>query len=83
MSLRASSTPSRASARRKGVTVKFCRRVGKVYDRAIQLVTSGRVNLNPIATHHVPLGDAPEALALQSRYDEDVIKVMVTQPPAA
>lgn len=72
-----------APARRKGVTVKFCRRMGEVYDRAIRLVTAGRVDLGPIVTHRVPLESAPEALALQSRYDDDVIKVMVTQTPAA
>ncbi len=72
-----------APARRKGVTVKFCRRMGEVYDRAIQLVTTGRVDLEPIVTHRVPLESAPEALALQSRYDDEVIKVMVTQESAA
>lgn len=71
-----------APARRKGVTVKMCRRMGEVYDRAIQLVATGRVDLAPLVTHLVPLEAAPEALALQSRYDDDVIKVMVTQESA-
>ena len=66
-----------APARRKGITVKFCRRMGEVYDRAIQLVTSGRVDLEPIVTHRVPLEEAPEALALQSRYEDNVIKAVV------
>jgi len=72
-----------APARRKGVTVKFCRRMGEVYDRAIQLVTAGRVDLAPLVTHRVPLESAPEALALQSRYEDEVIKVVVTQASAA
>jgi L-iditol 2-dehydrogenase len=72
-----------APARRKGATIKFCRRMGEVYDRAIQLVTAGRVDLAPIATHHVSLEKTPAALAIQSRYDDDVIKVMVTQGSAA
>jgi len=68
-----------APARRKGITVKLCRRMGTVYDRAIQLVTAGHVDLDPLVTHRVPLEAAPEALALQARYDDEVIKVVVTQ----
>ena len=76
-------TLTAAPARRKGATIKFCRRMGEVYARAIQLATAGRVDLAPIATHRVSLEDTPAALALQSRYDDDVIKVVVTQGPAA
>jgi len=71
-----------APARRKGVTVKFCRRMGEVYDRAVQLVTTGRVDLDRIVTHHVSLDETPEALEMQSRYEDEVIKVMVTQGAA-
>ena len=71
-----------APARRKGITVKFCRRMGEVYDRAIQLVASGRVDLEPIVTHRVSLEKTPEALALQSRYDDGIIKAAVYQDAA-
>jgi L-iditol 2-dehydrogenase len=66
-----------STARRKGVTVKWCRRMGDVYPRAIRLVETGRVDLDPIVTHHVSLDETPEALALQSRYDDGVIKAVV------
>lgn len=71
-----------SGARRKGLTVKFSRRMGEVYDRAIQLVASDRVELGPLVTHRFPLEKAPEALALQSRYDDEVIKAVVYQEPA-
>lgn len=71
-----------APARRKGVTVRFCRRMGDVYDRAIRLVMTGRVDLEPIITHRVSLVETPEALGMQSRYDDEVIKVVVRQGAA-
>jgi len=66
-----------STARRKGLTVKWCRRMGDVYPRAIRLVETGRVDLDPIVTHHFSLDEAPEALALQSRYDDGIIKAVV------
>lgn len=66
-----------APARRKGVTVKFCRRMGEVYERAIRLVTTGRVDLTPIVTHRFPLERASEALAMQARYDDEVVKAVL------
>lgn len=71
-----------STARRKGVTIRFCRRMGDVYPRAIKMVASGRVELDPLVTHRFPLDKAPEALALQSRYDEGVIKAVVYQESA-
>ncbi len=71
-----------STARRKGVTVKWCRRMGDVYPRAIQMVTRGRVDLDPLVTHRFPLEDAPNALALQARYDDEVIKAVVYQESA-
>lgn len=70
-------TPS--EARRKGLTVKFSRRMGEVYSRAIQMVQTNRVDLGPLATHRVSLEEAPSAIAMQANYEDDVIKVMVSQ----
>ena len=58
-------------------------RIGDVYDRALRLVTTGRVDLELIVTHCVPLDDAPAALEMQSRYEDEVIKTVVFQEPAA
>ena len=51
-------------------------RIGDVYDRALRLVTTGRVDLELIVTHCVPLDDAPAALEMQSRYEDEVIKTV-------
>ena len=75
-------TLTAAPARRKGVTMKWSRRMGHVYPRAIQMVETGRVDVAPLITHRVPLTDAPEALALQSRYDDGIIKAAVYQDAA-
>ncbi|MFP4229328.1 MAG: zinc-dependent alcohol dehydrogenase [Salinivenus sp.] len=75
-------TLTASTARRKGVTVKWSRRMGHVYDRAIRMVASGRVAVEPLVTHRFPLTDAPEALALQSRYDDEIIKAAVFQDAA-
>lgn len=63
--------------RRKGLTIKLSRRMGHVYPRAIKLVAGGRVNLAPLATHHFPLAQAPEAFALQAAYGDGVIKTVI------
>lgn len=73
-------TLTASSARRKGVTIKFCRRMGDVYSRAIQLVASNEIDLGPLVTHRFSLEETPEAFALQSRYDDGVIKAIVSQP---
>lgn len=66
-------------ARRKGLTVKWSRRMGDVYSRAIDMVTSGHVDLKSLVTHRFPLQKAPQALALQSQYEDEIIKAVVYQ----
>ena len=63
--------------RRKGLTVKFQRRMGRVYPRAIELVRSARVHLGPLVTHRAPLDRAPEAFAVQDAYRDGAIKTMI------
>lgn len=50
-----------ANARRKGLIIKLSRRMGHVYPRAIELVRSGRVNIESIATHHYAMRDTKRA----------------------
>lgn len=40
-----------AAARRRGLKIKFVRRMGDDYPRAICLVSSGRVNVKTVVTH--------------------------------
>ncbi len=64
-------------ARRKGLTLKFQRRMGRVYPRAIELVRTARVRLGPLMTHRFPLDRTPEAFALQSARRDGAIKTMI------
>ncbi len=48
-------TPPAAEARRRGLTIKFSRRMADAYPRAIELVASGRVDVASVVTHRIDL----------------------------
>jgi L-iditol 2-dehydrogenase len=48
-----------ADARRRGLKIKFARRMGEVYPRAIALVAAGRVDVASIVSHRVSLSETP------------------------
>ncbi|QAY63830.1 alcohol dehydrogenase [Xylanimonas allomyrinae] len=50
-----------AHARRKGLTFRMARRMKEVYPRAIDLVTSGRVDVRSLVSHTFTLDDAARA----------------------
>lgn len=52
---------SASTARRKGLTLKLCRRMKRAYPRAIQLVASGQVDVLSLVSHRFPLERAVEA----------------------
>jgi L-iditol 2-dehydrogenase len=66
-----------STARRKGLTVLFSRRMKHTYPRAIQLVASGRVDLTSLVTHRFPLSQAGKALALCADYQDKVVKAVI------
>jgi L-iditol 2-dehydrogenase len=70
-------TLSAAEARRKGLTIKFSRRMPEVYPRAIALARSGRVKLRPLASHHFTLDRIGEAFALQAARADGIIKAII------
>ena len=53
-------TLSASEARRRGLKIKFVRRMGDDYPRAIDFVSSGRVNVRALVTHRESLNAAPE-----------------------
>jgi L-iditol 2-dehydrogenase len=66
-----------ASARRRGLSLKFARRMGDVYPRAIQLVSSGKVDVDALVSHHFALPDTPEAFAMQANEAVGLVKSIV------
>lgn len=70
------STTFRAStARRKGLTIKLCRRMKHTYPRAIQLVEKGLVDVRSLVTHRFSLEDFKEAFDVAQR--REGVKVMI------
>ena len=66
-----------STLRRKGLTIKMVRRMKHTYDRAVQLVEQGQIDLNALVSHHYPLAQAPEAFTAAADYHEGVVKVAV------
>jgi L-iditol 2-dehydrogenase len=50
-----------STARRKGLTIKLCRRMKHTYPRAIQLVESGKIDVRSIVSHRYPLDQFQKA----------------------
>ncbi len=70
-------TLNAAEARRRGLTIKFSRRMPEVYPRAIALAESGRVKLRPLATHHFKLEEAKTAFETQAARRDGIIKAII------
>lgn len=74
-----------ALTRRKGLAMKFVRRMGHVYPRAIKLVAAGEVDVASLVTHRFDLEEAARAFELQSECREGAIKSVIvpneTLPP--
>ena len=70
-------TMKHSTARRKGLTIRMSRRMKHTYPRAIRLAASGKVDLSGMISHRFPLERAPEAFALNSNYQDNVVKVII------
>lgn len=66
-----------AEARRRGLTVRFSRRMGEVYPRAVALVSERRVDVTRLITHRFALDDVPEIFALHADEAPGLVKSMV------
>jgi L-iditol 2-dehydrogenase len=75
-------TMAHSPARRKGLTLRFCRRMKHTYPRARTIVQSGLVNLPVLVSHRLPLTSAAEAFALNYSYGDRVVKVILGVPPS-
>jgi L-iditol 2-dehydrogenase len=69
------STIDAAIARRKGLDLRFARRMVRTYPRAIALVDAGLIDLTAIVTHRFPLADFDAAFRTAAR--RDGLKVVI------
>ena len=66
-----------ADARRRGLTVKFSRRMGHVYARAITLVQQNRVDVHSLVTDEIDLDETPDALRRLAANEPGRVKTIV------
>ncbi len=66
-----------STARRKGLTIVFSRRMKHTYPRAIALAQAGDVDLRGLVTHRFPLARAADAFRLAETYADGALRVVV------
>lgn len=66
-----------AEARRRALKIKFARRMGEVYPRAIELVASGRVDVTTPVTHRLGLAAASGAFRALADNEPGYVKVLI------
>jgi L-iditol 2-dehydrogenase len=65
------------SAMRKGLTVRFVRRMKNTFERALDLAGRGLVDVASLVTHEFPLAETPEAFARAERRGPDILKAVI------
>ncbi len=66
-----------AETRRRGLKIKFARRMGEVYPRAIELVRAGKVDVTSMVTTEVGLDEAPELFRRHAADEPGLIKSLI------
>ncbi len=66
-----------SAARRRALGVKFSRRMGEVYPRAIALVAAGRVDVTSMVSHRSSLEDGPAAFAAHAADEPGRLKTII------
>jgi L-iditol 2-dehydrogenase len=64
--------------RRKEITIVNIRRQNEFTQKAVDLIASGRVDVDFMVTHHFPLEETQKAFDLVACYKDGVIKAMIT-----
>ncbi len=70
-------TMEASNARRKGLSIMLVRRMMHTYDRSLDLVSRGMVDVKTLVSHKFGLDDVRKAFELVDRYDDGVIKAVV------
>ena len=65
------------TVRRKGLTIKYVRRMKHTYPRAIAMVADGLIDVDRLVTHRFPLERVAEAYELVASRSDGVMKVVV------
>jgi L-iditol 2-dehydrogenase len=65
------------TVRHKGLTVKLVRRMKHTYPRAIRLVRTGMVEIEPLASHLFPLERIADAFEMVANYDDGVLRAVI------
>jgi L-iditol 2-dehydrogenase len=65
------------TAMRRGLTIRFTRRMKNALPRAIDLVRRGQVDLSALVSHQFPLRQVTEAFTRAEQRAPDVIKTVV------
>ena len=71
-----------AEARRRALKVKWARRMGEVYPRAIALVASGAVNVRAVVSHAVSLEGTPATFRALAENAPGYLKALIYPDPA-
>lgn len=66
-----------AVVRRKGLTIKYDRRMKHTYARCMALVQAGKIDLKPLASHHFPLERLQDAFELAIARADGVLKAII------
>lgn len=66
-------------ARRKELSIQWCRRFRFNYLTAIELVASGKVDVRSLITHSFPLGEAKRAFDVVAGTEDGVLKASIDQ----
>jgi L-iditol 2-dehydrogenase len=65
------------TAMRKGLTVRFVRRMKNTFERAMALVRGGLVDVQGLVTHEFPLEHAAEAFVRAEQRGPGVVKAVI------
>jgi L-iditol 2-dehydrogenase len=65
------------TVRRKGLTIKYVRRMKHTYPRAIAMVADGLIDVDSIVTHRFPLEQVAQGYSLVSTREDGVMKVVI------
>lgn len=68
-----------SDARRKELSIAWCRRFRFNYPTAIDLIAQGRIPVERLITHSFPLAETPAAFELVAETKDNVLKVSIDQ----